>query len=317
MKIGALSFTKPYILAPLAGYTDLPFRLLCREMGAGLCFSEMISSHGLVYGQKKTLAMLASVQEERPVGFQLFGNDPAIMGEAAARINDYPFDCIDINMGCPVKKVIKKGSGAALMKDPEKASLIIQNVCQNSSIPVTVKFRSGWNTDQINAVEFAQMAEASGACMVSVHARTWSQAFGGTADWKIIKMVKEKVAIPVIGNGDVLSYDDGQQMIQETGCDGVMIGRGALGNPWVFQPGGIPDTFSGRLPVLLRHIELCKRFLPTDKMLFRIKNHIQRYLTALPGAGKIRKQINLCKNVEELAESLQNTEDMERATKQE
>jgi nifR3 family TIM-barrel protein len=291
MKIGGVSLDNPFILAPLAGYTDLAFRLLCREMGAAMVVSEMISCHGLVYGQQKTLAMLATVPEERPLTVQLFGNDPDIMGRAAKIVSGLPVDIIDINMGCPVRKVVKKGSGAALMKDPDRAEAIIRAVITNTSLPVTVKFRSGWTEDTINAPRFACMARDAGAAAVTVHARTWSQMFGGRADWEMIARVKEAVDIPVIGNGDITSYADGLDMMEQTGCDGVMVGRGALGNPWVFQESGIPETPAARKPVLLRYLELAERFLDTNRLLFRIKNHTSRYLAGLPGAVALRKRI--------------------------
>ena len=303
MKIGSVILNNPFILAPLAGYTDLAFRLLCREMGAGLSVSEMISCHGLVYGQQKTLVMMKTVPEERPFAIQLFGNDPEIMGRAAAIVSSHPVDIIDINMGCPVRKVVKKGSGAALMKDFKRAESIIRSVIANTELPVTIKFRSGWNETSIVAPEFAAMAEAAGAAAVTVHARTWSQMFGGLADRNVIARVKESVSIPVIGNGDITSHADGLDMMAETGCDGVMVGRGALGNPWVFQPGGLPDSLGGRLPVLRRHMELAGQHLDAERLLFRIKNHASRYLAGLPGAAKIRQQITGC-------ETLQNIKDL-------
>ena len=300
MQIGQLAVHNPFFLAPLAGYTDLPFRILCHELGAGLVFSEMFSCHGLTYQQKNTLAMLATVPEEQPVAFQLFGNDPKIMGEAATILSTYPFDIIDINMGCPVRKVIKKGSGAALMKDLPKAESIIKAVVNNTHLPVTVKFRSGWNNDSIIADTFAKMAQDAGAAAVTIHGRTWSQAFGGQADWSVIAKVKQSVTIPVIGNGDILSYQDGLRMMQETGCDGVMIGRGALGNPWVFQESGQPHTFNQRRAVINRHMELIEQYLPERAVLFKIKNHVIRYLTGLHGASNLRNEIAGSTSVEEV-----------------
>ena len=305
MKIGPVTLDTPFILAPLAGYTDLPFRLLCREMKAGLTVSEMISCHGLVYGQQKTMAMMQTVPEERPFAIQLFGNDPEIMGQAAHIVSTHPVDIIDINMGCPVRKVVKKGSGAALMKDLNRAEAIIRTVINNTELPVTVKFRSGWTESSINAPEFAMMAENAGAAAVTVHARTWSQMFGGSADRDVIARVKEAISIPLIGNGDILSYEQGIEMMKETGCDAVMIGRGALGNPWVFQPDGRPETLDKRLPVLLRHLELAGQYLDTDRLLFRIKNHAARYLSGLPGAAGIRQQIIQCPSLQEMKHLLQ------------
>jgi tRNA-dihydrouridine synthase B len=306
MKISTLVLDNPFILAPLAGYTDLSFRLLCREMGAGLVVSEMISCHGLVYGQEKTLIMLKTIPEERPWAIQLFGNEPELMGQAAALVSERPIDLIDINMGCPVRKIIKKGSGAALMKEEnlQTAEAIIRAVVANTHCPVTVKFRSGWNNDNIIAPEFAQMAEAAGAAAVTVHARTWAQQFAGKADRRVIAAVKKSVSIPVIGNGDILSYEDGLEMMAETGCDGVMVGRGALGNPWVFQAEGMPESLAERLPVILRYLQLTEEHLDTERLLFRIKNHTCRYFTGLRGAAEVRKQIIACNSLDEIRETL-------------
>ncbi len=304
MHIGPLKLTGPGILAPLAGYTDLAFRLLCRREGAAMCFSEMISCHGLVYGQKKTLELLASDPAERPVAFQLFGNEPGIMGEAADLLNPHPMDALDINMGCPVRKVIRKGSGSALMKDFDRASAIIQAVCRNSRHPVTVKFRSGWNSGQVVAPEFARMAEESGAAAVTIHARSWAQGFGGKADWEVIARVKDAVSVPVIGNGDILSHGDGIRMMAQTGCDAFMVGRGSLGNPWVFQEQGRPATLSGRRGVILAHLELMERYIPPRKLLFKAKNHISRYLSGLPGATRIRGNIMAATTMDEIRSAL-------------
>ena len=291
MSITALLSANSLVLAPLAGYTDLAFRLLCRECGAGICVTEMISCHGLVHGQKNTLVLLNSTPADRPLGIQLFGADPQAMGQAAALIKPDQADFIDINMGCPVRKVTRKGAGSALMKTPELAGDIIRAVVSATTLPVTVKFRSGWTQDAITAPDFARMAEQAGAAAVTVHGRTWSQGFSGTADWEVIADVKKAVSIPVIGNGDVLSYEDSQRMQEQAGCDGVMIGRGALGNPWVFSPAGRPATLTARLPILRRHLELARAHLPAEKMLFRIKNHLARYLSGLPGASKMRQKI--------------------------
>ena len=298
--IGPVALRTPVVLAPLAGYTDLPFRLLCREKGASLCFSEMISCHGLVYAQKNTLDLLATLPQERPLGIQLFGSNPEIMGRAAAIVSAYPVDLIDINMGCPARKVTKKGAGVALMKDPGRARAIIAAVCASTSLPVTVKLRSGWDQNSINAPQFAAMAEASGASAVTIHARTWAQGFGGLAERRIIREVKQAVTIPVIGNGDVLSYDQGLQMMEQTGCDAVMVGRGALGNPWVFAPGKRPDTLRGRMPTIRRYLELAAGYLQPEKLLFRIKNHTTKFLTGLIGAAQLRQAINGTATIEEI-----------------
>lgn len=290
MHIGTLNLDNPFILAPLAGYSDLAFRLLCREYGAGLCFSEMISCHGLHFRQQNTLDMLKTVPAERPVAMQLFGAEPEIMGEAAAMLSYYPIDLIDINMGCPAKKVIKKGAGCALMKEPALAAKIIQAVVKNSAVPVTVKFRSGWNHQAIIACDFARLAQENGAAAVTVHARTWSDGFSGSADWHIISQVKQAVSIPVIGNGDITSHSDGLQMLAETGCDGVMIGRAALGAPWIFSADTPKKSLAYRIAALNRHLTLIAKHQP-DTPPSQIKNHAGRYFKGVPGGAEIRRQI--------------------------
>ena len=291
MQIKSLHLESPLILAPLAGYTDLAFRLLCRQFGAGLCYTEMISCHGLVYQKEKTQLLTRTVPEERPVALQLFGADPIIMGEAAALVSDMPVDIIDINMGCPVRKVTKKGAGAALMKDAYLAATIISEVCNNTNLPVTVKIRTGWNHDSIVAPDFAKMAEDNGASAIAVHGRTWSQGFVGQVDWQTIARVKNNVAIPVIGNGDVNTYQEALQFMDNTGCDGIMIGRAALGNPWVFSPEGIPTSLAKRMAGLKRHLELIQDFSNTDKILPKIKTQAGQYFKGIAGGSAIRMQI--------------------------
>ncbi len=304
LQIAGLSLDSPFILAPLAGYTDLPFRRLCREFGAGLVVSEMISCHGLIYEQAKTLAMLASSPEERPVAFQLFGADPLIMGRAAAMLSTFQPDLIDINMGCPVKKVTKRGAGAALMQEPKLAAEIIKSVIDNSTVPVTIKTRIGVDSRHISAVSFARMAEDAGAAAVTVHGRTWAQGFTGTADWEIIARVKEAVCLPVIGNGDIQSHAQGLAMMRESGCDGVMIGRAALGNPWVFAPEGKPADLSLLLAGVSRHLQLIEQMMTTDHVPGCIKNHLGRYFKGLPESARHRKMIYDCKDLPALHEAL-------------
>ena len=307
MQIKSLHLESPLILAPLAGYTDLAFRLLCRQFGAGLCYTEMISCHGLVYQKEKTKFLTRTVPEERPVALQLFGADPIIMGEAAAMVSDMPVDIIDINMGCPVRKVTKKGAGAALMKDAYLASTIISEVCRNTNLPVTVKIRTGLNHDSIIAPDFAKMAEDNGASAIAVHGRTWSQGFVGEVDWQTIARVKKNVTIPVIGNGDVNTYHEALQFIEMTGCDGIMIGRAALGNPWVFSPEGNPTSLAKRMAGLKCHLEFIQQFNNPDKILPKIRNQAGRYFKGIPGGSSIRMQIYQAKSFEEiltLAQSL-------------
>ncbi|MDX1775570.1 MAG: tRNA dihydrouridine synthase DusB [Desulfobulbales bacterium] len=290
-QIKGLQLNNPLILAPLAGYSDLPFRLLCRQFGAALCYTEMISCHGLVYNKAKTLQLTLTIPEERPVALQLFGADPVIMGEAAAIVSGMDIDIIDINMGCPVKKVVKKGAGSALMKDRGLAAAIIRQVSKNTSLPVTVKMRTGWNHDTIVAPEFAKMAEDNGASAIAVHGRTWSQGFGGKADWGIIAQVKKSVGIPVIGNGDISSYQEAFTFQEQSGCDGVMVGRAAMGNPWIFAREGTPATLVKRMQGLERHLQLIEKFSNPDKILARIKNHAGRYFKGISGGSAVRKRI--------------------------
>ncbi|MFV0438518.1 MAG: tRNA dihydrouridine synthase DusB [Desulfopila sp.] len=305
LTIADQTFTSPFLLAPLAGYSDLSFRLLCREFGAGYCVSEMISCHGLHYGQARTLEMLQSVQAEKPVAFQLFGADPEIMGKAAAILSRHSPDFIDINMGCPVKKVTQRGAGAALMTDLRLAEEIIGAVRDNSGVPITVKFRSGPSKKEINGVEFAQMAEAAGAAALIVHGRTWAQGFTGSADREIIARVKRAVQIPVIGNGDIQTYQDGIEMMAETGCDGVMVGRGALGNPWVFSPAGRPTCPEAIRAGALRHLELLERFRPVDAIIGSVKNQLGRYFRELAGSAQMRAAVHGCRSFAELKALLQ------------
>lgn len=294
MNIGHLQLSSPFILAPLAGYTDLPFRFLCKRHGAGLCYSEMISSNGLVYRQKNTLDLLATVDEERPVAMQLFGSDPEMMAEAAAVLSDYPIDIIDINMGCPVRKVVKKGAGAALMKDIGRAERIITMVRRASLKPLTVKIRTGWSHEQKNAADFAKMAADCGIDAIAIHGRTWSDGFSGRIDLPTIAQVKRKAGIPVIGNGDILSYQDGLDMMEKTGVDGIMIGRGALGAPWVFEDSAEPPSLTRRLKVLGEHLHLLDLYGPPGYPLPRFKNHAGRYFKGSPHAARIRREIYSC-----------------------
>jgi tRNA-dihydrouridine synthase B len=300
LKIAHLSFASPFVLAPLAGYTDLPFRLLCRRNGAGYCVSEMISCHGLVYQQQNTIKLLSSVPEERPISFQLFGADPEVMADAAEILASYSPDMIDINMGCPVRKVTKRGAGAALMTNSNLAETILKKIVAKVSIPVTVKIRSGKDTSSINAVSFAKMLEEHGAAAITVHARTWAQGFAGQIDKSVIADVKNSVNIPVIGNGDVLSRQDGLDMMTMTGCDGVMIGRGALGNPWIFQEEGRPISLAQIATGAREHLRLIEEFLPAERILGHIKSQISRYFKGLPGCSMVREKVFSASNLQNL-----------------
>lgn len=292
LSIGPIPLRSPLILAPLAGYSDLPFRLLCRHFGAGLCVSEMISSHGLAYGQSKTISMLASCADERPVSFQLFGADPGIMAEAAAILSSREPDVIDINMGCPVRKVTKRGAGAALMSDIRLAEKIVRAVVDNCSCPVTVKMRSGPDSTAICALDFSLMAEANGAAAVAVHGRTWKQQYSGQADWRIVADVKQGVKIPVFGNGDVENYTGAMTRMHQSGCDGVLIGRAAIGNPWVFSEAGRPSSLAAVVKVVRHHLALIEsHFEEPNHLLGSIKNHLGKYFKGFPGSAKARKEI--------------------------
>ena len=237
------------------------------------------------------MQMLASIPEERPVAFQLFGSDPEVMADAAEIMESYGPTMLDINMGCPVRKVTRKGAGAALMTDPDLAQSILRKIVARVSLPVTVKIRSGKDSQSINAATFAKMIEDTGASAITVHARTWSQGFSGYIDQDIITEVKKAVSIPVIGNGDVFSCAEGRRMMEETGCDGVMIGRGALGNPWVFQESGRPQKVQQIKEVAKDHLALMEKFLPVDRLLGYIKNHLCRYFKGLPGSSTLRQEI--------------------------
>ena len=251
------------------------------------------------------MKMLTSIPEEKPVSFQLFGSDPEVMAEAAEIMASYGPEMLDINMGCPVKKVTKKGAGAALMTDPNLAKSILSKIIARVSIPVTVKIRSGKDSQSINAPAFAQMIEETGVSAITVHARTWSQGFSGHIDQDIITKVKEAVSIPVIGNGDVFSCSEGRQMMEETGCDGVMIGRGALGNPWVFQETGRPDEVRKIIAGAKAHLALIEQYLPAERLLGYIKNHMCRYFKGLPGSSALRQNIFAAANLAILKEQLE------------
>lgn len=304
LKIGPITATSPLVAAPLAGYSDLAFRLLCREHGAGICWSEMISCHGVVRRQPKTLELAATVAAERPVIMQLFGAEPEIMAEAAAILAELPIDGIDINMGCPVRKVVKRGAGAALMKEPRRAAAMTRMVAAATKLPVTVKIRSGWNHQEIIAPEFAKILADCGAAAITIHGRTWSDGFSGLADRKVIAAVKAAVTIPVIGNGDINCHAEALEMMAETGCDGVMVGRGSLGAPWVFSPGypaAVPLAL--RLQAALRHLILLREYHPRCNPV-HARNQLGRYFRTIPGGATLRKEIYEMSDTDELEDFL-------------
>ncbi len=316
MKIGNVTLDNPYILAPMAGVTDLPFRLLCKEQGAGLLCMEMISAKALQYKNKNTKALLSIHPQEYPVSLQLFGSDPKIISEQAKIIEELPFQILDINMGCPVPKVVRNGEGSALMKNPGLVYDIVSATVKAIQKPVTVKIRKGFDDSCINAVEIAKIIEEAGASAVAVHGRTREQYYSGKADWDIIGQVKEAVKIPVIGNGDVTSGEKALAMKEETGCDGVMIGRGAQGNPWIFRElleyeksGKLPDrpTVQVIRETMLRHARLQIEFKGDYLGIREMRKHVAWYTKGLKGSARLREAINQVESYEELENLLNNS----------
>lgn len=309
LKIGSVELPNPVILAPMAGVSDLPFRMLCREQGAGLVCMEMVSAKAIAYHNRNTEKLMETDEREHPVSLQLFGSEPDLMAEIAAQIEERPFDILDINMGCPVPKIVGNGEGSALMKNPKLIEEIITKVSRAVKKPLTVKFRKGFDDDHVNAVEIARIAEASGAAAVAVHGRTREQFYSGKADWEIIRQVKEAVSIPVIGNGDVDSPEKAKALLEETGCDGVMIGRAARGNPWLFrrvseylETGKAPEKPSKEevKEMMLRHARMQVEHKGDYTGIREMRKHISWYTTGLPGSAKLRGRINSVESLKEM-----------------
>ena len=314
MKIGNLELKNKVFLSPMAGVTDLPFRLICKEQGCGLLYTEMINGKALCYDDENTKKMLKIEEEEHPVAVQIFGSEPEFMGRAAEIMNDYSNEILDINMGCPAPKVVKNGDGSALMKNPKLAEEVLRAVVKNSKKPVTLKIRKGWDDNSVNAVEIAKIAEDCGISALAIHGRTREQFYTGKADWDIIAEIKKNLSIPVIGNGDVFTIEDSINMLDKTGCDAIMIGRGAQGNPWIFKrinhymnTGEIlPEpTLNEKISTAIKHLKLAVEEHGEYVAVREMRKHIAWYLKGLRNSAKLRDEINKIEDYQEVVSKLE------------